>query len=409
MINEIELCEANPIPLAKVKEELVWYSKEYYQSCYCQKFRPSDKTALQLLADTPLSADVYLVNRHGRRIGSVDASFPSSGIDGVYLCELRPNFASLSFSSNEPPVCYIKGTIKRRGFFYPIQSQPLLIGDVPESVYLEYSSLENTNSIVFTTGIKFGLRIEGGFIPKAYSPAADDTIYKDEQVDFMLLKSTPYDTFSFTAGRLSGIPDWLHAIINRAFSCDTLLADNVQIVKVDGAEWENDDVDGYDLREWRIDVAKAKNTGTYQLGRSSAEVYWSDYLCQLQSTPLAYVFEFTENQGTALEKEAQNVGGAVRIGITSLRAELPYGSITVNNLPAWATLTREGADFLLTVGANPTDARIQAITFVQGESGKAITLQLIQRGTETYDPYVATVDDGATTAVIGGNTYLSAT
>ena len=298
MVQGIELSAANPIPLVRGAGSFEWYSEAYHQSCYCQKFEPTDSTALQILSDSPLTVQAALTDRYGARIGTIAVSYPDSGIAGVHLAELRPDFSSLSFEHGEAPVCWIAGTVQAAGRAYDIRSQrPLLISSFPESCFLEYSASENSHSVVFTTGIVFGLRAEGGFIPKSYLPASDDTIYKDEPANFVSLKSTPYSTYYFRTGSAKGIPDWLHSIINVAFSCSELLVDGVPIVKTEEAEWQPNEIEGNDLREWSILVSKATNSGVYSLAPASS-VFWSSYYCQL----LEEAFAFTVHLGDRTAK-----------------------------------------------------------------------------------------------------------
>jgi hypothetical protein len=368
---------------------------------YAQPFELSDRTTIVLVEDAIdtttitvslkseyATAKAYAISRE-LTVG--DFRFKLYNIDFEYITE-GSYYLSILVSSGETT---------------ELTSVPLCLREKQaETVAITASNTDNVQDIPFEEGITFFYRIQGGFYDKSLNPKSDDTSYQNEDADFVLLSSVPYESYTLNIGGTGGIPDYVQRIFNRVFSLDTLLLNGVSFTKFEGAEWSPIEEDEYDWRSWELEVAKTDNLDSELVAEYKDVAFWSDYVCQLAES-LSYAFYFTENGGAYLEKVAPSVGGSIRVDVTSLRAELPFDGVGVRGLPSWATLTKEGEDFTVTVGVNGGDTRWADITFAQEGSGSTLTLRLVHRGTEVFDPYVARTDNGTTTAVIGGNTYLA--
>ncbi|MCL1941981.1 MAG: hypothetical protein FWF54_00285 [Candidatus Azobacteroides sp.] len=129
-----------------------------------------------------------------------------------------------------------------------------------KNILIKAANGKNGLGVIFDTGIYFTFRVEGGFYPNSLSVDSDDTAYKDQDVDFVQLHSIPYDVYKLNIGGRRGIPNGLISQINRAFSCDTVLIDDVQFSKTEGAKFEAVESENYPYRSWAIEVTESQNT-----------------------------------------------------------------------------------------------------------------------------------------------------
>lgn len=129
--------------------------------------------------------------------------------------------------------------------------------DSSNTLFYNYKNSYNKFDVVFSTGIQFGFRVEGSFGPLA--PQSVDTVWQDQPLNLETIDSIPFRQFKLALGGIWGVPDWVIEKVNRIFSCDTVLIQDRQYTKADGAKWETIIADGYPLRGWKIDVRETKN------------------------------------------------------------------------------------------------------------------------------------------------------
>jgi hypothetical protein len=132
----------------------------------------------------------------------------------------------------------------------------------PYTRLLSYRNSYNDQNVAFGTGIVFHLRLETQLY-HSFVPKSEDSIYSDTLGGFRTLSSNPYGNRRLNIGGTSGIPDWLMEIVNQAFSCDTLILDNVEITKAEGASFEAVEVENYNLRSWNIEIGRRENRLIY--------------------------------------------------------------------------------------------------------------------------------------------------
>lgn len=369
---------------------------------YSQPFNLADKTAIVLIEDLTDSYNVSvgLKNELGQTVKPYSASLELT-VGAFKFRMFNIDFQGLSEG------LYKLSIIASARDASELKSIPLCLKENhSETVAIQATNTDNIQDIPFEDGVSFFYRVQGGFFDKALSPKSDDTSYQNEDADFVLLSSVPYESYKLNIGGTGGVPDYMQRLFNRVFSLDTIDINGEPFTKLEGAEWSAIEEDEYGFRSWELEVVRTENLDSELVVEYKDVAFWHDYVCQLSSS-LDYVFLFTDNEDVSISKSLPNVGGQVLVAITSLQAGLQYENISVQGLPSWATLLRSGDDFILSAQSNTNDAKVAYLTFTQGESGKTIELQLIQYGTEVFDPYVAYTDDGVTTAIIGGNTYLS--
>jgi hypothetical protein len=147
---------------------------------------------------------------------------------------------------------------------------------------LQYRNTVNKDDANYAHIEIFSLRVEGGFLKRAYSPKSDDTTYQNQPVSFELLHSDTYFTLFFTAGGPRGIPDDFHYIIHKAWGCDTVYVNGERFTKYSGAEWEVNGTDNYALATWKYEVVPAGGTVFVRTPESSSDT-WQDYVCRIQN------------------------------------------------------------------------------------------------------------------------------
>lgn len=120
-----------------------------------------------------------------------------------------------------------------------------------------YSHSYNKFDVVFKTGIVFQFRCETSFGP--LTPKSHDTVWEDQPANLRTIDSIPYRQPKLCIGGRWGVPDWVIDKLNRILSCDTVLIEDRQYTKADGAQFETTAAEAYPLRGWKIDIRETKN------------------------------------------------------------------------------------------------------------------------------------------------------
>ncbi|MDR1346959.1 MAG: hypothetical protein LBJ63_00795 [Prevotellaceae bacterium] len=130
-----------------------------------------------------------------------------------------------------------------------------------ETKLITYHNSVNDQSVIFSTGIMFNVRVEAldrkdedDYNYKSFIPNSVDSIYDNDMGGYMTLYSNPFETYKINIGGNAGIPAYLMKTVNRAFGCDTVLIDNNKVNKVKSATFEAVEADNYPLRSWLIEV-----------------------------------------------------------------------------------------------------------------------------------------------------------
>lgn len=368
------------------------------ESCegYAQPFNLSDRTAVQLVQDSTGTdvPELSLVSCEG---DTVKAFAPR---DVSTLAGFRFTTYDVDFRGLQEGLYRLR--LFARGLREPLYSCPVCLKEQHEETVAIYAtSVDNIQDVNFSVGVGFFLRVQGGFFLNAMNPKSDDTVYQDEDTDFVLLSSVPYETYRLNIGGSAGIPDSLQKVINRLFSLSKLTLDGVPYVRVEGAEWEAREEDEYSLRSWELEVAEPKANSSLSLAMAAR---WRNYRCQRQREPLSYRFAFRENGGTALSRAVSYLGESVSVDIVSIRADLFYPQLLASSNLTWArvvSLTHQPDSSSLRatvqVDANGGQLREGVILFKQDESEQTVTLTLRQ-GAGSY-PLKLTVSDASNATI----------
>jgi hypothetical protein len=125
------------------------------------------------------------------------------------------------------------------------------------SILFDVKNYEYHEGVVFETGIRIQFRVEGAI--KFKSPAFKDQSFEDQPLDQSLLNSIAYRIHELILGDAAGVPDYVPDIVNRLLSCTDVKIDGRQYAKNDGAKWESNELENYELRGWKIEMRPSLN------------------------------------------------------------------------------------------------------------------------------------------------------
>ena len=229
-----------------------------FYALYFQKFQRSDRTMIQFLYDDRVNQNVKLeaFDEQGVFTGfSLQGTIIEGQIEGYKVVEFAINFSKF----NEG-LYWFKLTVENTNLTYKT-GLICVKNEQPFTTLVSYRNYMNSQSVAFSTGIKFSLRVESENF-NDLNPKATEAIYDNTLGQFQTLHSTPFDTFRLNIGGSRGIPDWLMSIVNRAFSCTELRLDGVRTNKIEGAEWEAISSENYNKRGWFIEVVQDEDDVT---------------------------------------------------------------------------------------------------------------------------------------------------
>ena len=234
-----------------------------YQSAddvrYCQKYTTGDILYLQFLADFNFAtgATVTLIDNDGNlkttytpaaigTVGALDAyevkgDFTDATTAGMYFLKIAVDFATGSVI---------------------LYSEPLHIDSShDDTIVLSYRHEFPIHDCIFGGRAlpTFHLRVEGGLKSDGFTPAGKFTQYTDLDYQPVILQSQPFSLYKYTFGNSRGVPNWMADRINRAFSVDVTLIDNIQYMRNEGAKMERNGESIFPRAGWTLELLKARN------------------------------------------------------------------------------------------------------------------------------------------------------
>ncbi len=224
-----------------------------FRKYYAQKYQTNDPLYFQFVSNFgPVTC--RLLDKDGNIVvNGVSAAIASTYYSAPFTCY----GCSINLAGLAKGMYQVELTVGSNDNEVVFVSEPLQIDtDLPGTILIQYSNVENDYGAIFQNGEQFAIRVEGAI--DDFKPASNDVVYEDEPANITRLSSTPYRIFKGIFGGEEGIPDWMIDKINRASSCDTVLYDGKQFVKNEGAKWEGKSEDDYPLKGWNIELREAK-------------------------------------------------------------------------------------------------------------------------------------------------------
>lgn len=228
---------------------------QHLMTPFYQVWMNSDSINLQLItnAGTPTVkllnscvGTVYTGTMTQKQNGTTDPTFyiyeisvPLTGIDeGVYFMTIEsgisPNIISMI-------------------------SEPMFIASTqPNTLLIEYVHKNYFQSMVFETGFIPSIRVKA--LLQLKQLMSKDTIYEDQILDEVMVRSKPFRIWDFKIGVETPIPDFMIDKVNRIFGCSSLKIDGREYTKNDGFKWEESDNVGYgSLKAYSIELRERYN------------------------------------------------------------------------------------------------------------------------------------------------------
>lgn len=212
-----------------------------YAGPYFQKWQTNDITYLQFLSDFILTLKIYNYkswdNVHGDTLFSTIAipavtSFPIVGVS------FTAYEATIDFSTFPEGWYFAEITYTdENSVVQTWQSSPLDVSvKHAKTLLYEYWNTRNDKGVIFDTGIKFNMRIEGSI--REFTPDSLSSEMEDQNYNTTTLNDIPYRTFKNYIGRAEGLPDWIIDKINTIYSVNYKSVNGMDFNKVDGAKFE---------------------------------------------------------------------------------------------------------------------------------------------------------------------------
>ena len=227
----------NPIIFKKDK---VSFFEDYLIPFY-QKWNMKDYIVFQVTYDKDFTS------------GDIIASLINEKGEGVSDClndiiDTGSLYQSIFRVCCDVPIGFYRIKLTTKNSLFTFYSNYFEIGKHENTMLIEYSCDDNKFDCVFKTTdymYRFYLRIDGGTKSGDISYNADDVFYSSADRTIYLIDSIPYTVRKYTFGDSLGLPVWLADKINRVLACDSIMIDNIVVVKNDGAKLEAMTSDAY--------------------------------------------------------------------------------------------------------------------------------------------------------------------
>lgn len=203
---------------------------DYYS--YFQKWQTNDTLKIQVISDFVPHLNFYTCQ--DQLLLNVPLNLIAIQVVGIKVYEAEVSF--LNFPANNTyygTISYIdQNLVTQYWDTCPLEVRTKHAG----TLLYEYWNTYNDKGIVFDTGIKFCMRIEG--LVREYTPESADQLFTDQKYDTTTENSIPYRTFKNYIGTAAGLPDWIIDKMNLIFSVNTKTIDGTAYNRKDGAKWE---------------------------------------------------------------------------------------------------------------------------------------------------------------------------
>lgn len=231
---------------------------------FCQHWLTADAIRLQFITNySPVN--LLIKNTYGATVYSV--AFQTLQQD-----EFNPG--------NYIRQCDLDLSIFSEGHYYAqvnvgsfsLVSEPFQILETApdDSLLIEYSHYETYQGVIFDSPFAPSIRVSG--ILKYLPPGSKDTIYEDQSLNESILRSVPYRIWQFVLGGKKGVPPWFADKIFRILGCSSLKIDGRFYTKNEGSGFETNELEGYPMAGWKIELREKLSRGSLVYENDSAVI-----------------------------------------------------------------------------------------------------------------------------------------
>jgi hypothetical protein len=262
------ICPVHFVPLAYTKDpryntytmDQDWFKNRVTDwidsNDYFAPWQTNDIISLQCQTAGLSPVTAQFVDCNGRNVGS-PIDIPSMS-DPAILSPQTLFQGAIPLNTYAEGKYYILYTMGVGGAMASFISEGIWIKSYwPKSQLVEYSNTRNKLATVFTSGYKPSIRMLSQI--SRFTPKSKFTEYIDEPQDVTLLNAIPYDTWKWTIGFDTGIPDYMMRKIDRIMLLDTTLIDGDQYSRDGNANVEKQNFPGQPKEYLMLDIRKALN------------------------------------------------------------------------------------------------------------------------------------------------------
>jgi hypothetical protein len=241
-----------------------WFSEQVMnwinQNNHWQPVQIGDVIPLQFQTNGLDPVTAYLYSYTGAIVMTVSLTKKTSNalVSGVYLWEGSIDTTGLASGSYYILINAGASVGDTTDGANHLSEGILLKSSYPDTILFEYSNSTNRQAMIFDTGFTGALRVKG-FFDNRMKPKFKAAWYVDQPQDITPLNSFPYETRELWIGLDDGVPDYVIKKISRIMLLDTVFIEGVQYSLDDGAEWEEDFIQGNPKKFWKTTIRLAKN------------------------------------------------------------------------------------------------------------------------------------------------------
>jgi len=263
-INPVQFVNEDKTNLSKyfshfMDEYIHWNRLNEWQSSsllpFKQVWTDQDTLKLQIITDAGLPT-LHVVSKCGLVQSSTAFTQVLQNVDEPTFWLYEISFAMSGVTVTVPDDLFF---LRITSGALRLISEPLyLASDPTHTLLIEYKHRSFYQNMVFEEGFYSSLRVNA--MLRFKQAAAKDTLYEDQVLDMVMLKSKPFRIFEFIVGVKTGTPDFLIDKVNRIFGCSDLLIDGKYFAKNDGAKWEeSDSIANNALKTYIIELRESTN------------------------------------------------------------------------------------------------------------------------------------------------------
>jgi hypothetical protein len=229
-----------------------WAFKENYIS----KWQTNDTIEFQCVTNGLAPVVVTILNECGQQVTTINLAQQASVPVISPLILWQGTYSLVGLSPGIYSMILTAGTGTATVVF---KSEKLSVATYwPRTMLLQYSDTRNKQCTIFSNGWSPSFRVEGWI--DGYSPDADFTSYRDQAANNYTLYAVPYLGSYFNLGDRTGVPPWVHRLVDRILYLQTVLLDGKQFTRVPKEKWDATlKIEGWPMYAYKLPILPSEN------------------------------------------------------------------------------------------------------------------------------------------------------